>query len=193
MVTYYNKKDLIAFGNYVLSEERRNNFIVDQFIEDEKTSVPVDERAKSVTDADIENWLEDQKPKNQNSKFVPIDVNEEKAASILEDALDGCWLKGKLDLVINKEEEAITTISDTTKSESRYSRVDVVFTLVPASIKGIATYPYRINLNGEIRNINGSEFSVNFTNITPEYLNDCIREIENENFGIVKLKKIIQN
>ena len=43
MVTYYNKKDLVAFGNYLLSEERKS-----------RTS---EESQFNVTHADIENWM----------------------------------------------------------------------------------------------------------------------------------------
>lgn len=56
MVTYYNKKDLVAFGNYLLSESReqilRNTGI------DEPGSLPYDERKRDVHDADLANWLD---------------------------------------------------------------------------------------------------------------------------------------
>lgn len=47
MVTYYNRKDLQAFGNYLLSYERKtrqHKNVLDGTVKDE------------VTQADIENW-----------------------------------------------------------------------------------------------------------------------------------------
>ena len=45
MVTYFNKKDLVRFGNYLLSDERKKKIIHD-------------DNFKKVTNADIENFLE---------------------------------------------------------------------------------------------------------------------------------------
>ena len=44
MVTYYNRKDIVNFGNYLLSEERKKKMLK--------------EFQKEVTHADIENWKE---------------------------------------------------------------------------------------------------------------------------------------
>ncbi len=43
MVTYFNRKDLIEFGNYLLSKERKES--TSELLKDE------------VTHANIENWM----------------------------------------------------------------------------------------------------------------------------------------
>lgn len=60
MVTYFNKKDIVEFYNWMFSEERERSFI--------HTSVQAStdgiefngawERLRTVTHADIENWME---------------------------------------------------------------------------------------------------------------------------------------
>lgn len=54
MVTYFNKKDLVNFGNYLLSDERKERF---KSISEEN----LDERLSKVHDTDIENFLESNK------------------------------------------------------------------------------------------------------------------------------------
>lgn len=44
MVTYFNKKDLVSFGNYLLSEQRKK--LTSEINQD------------NVTHADVENWKE---------------------------------------------------------------------------------------------------------------------------------------
>lgn len=52
--TFYTQKELIAFGNYLLSDKRRESFEQNTT----KNGVPAPERLKSVTDADLdkEKW-----------------------------------------------------------------------------------------------------------------------------------------
>jgi len=50
MITFYNEKDFVSFGNYLLSEIRK-----------QRTS---EINRDKVTDADIKNWKEDQKATN---------------------------------------------------------------------------------------------------------------------------------
>ncbi len=64
MVTYFNRKDLVSFGSYLLSEKRKsrfqesfNNALKDGF----KNPLPVEEVLKLVQHADIENWMNDNK------------------------------------------------------------------------------------------------------------------------------------
>jgi hypothetical protein len=60
MVTYFNKKDIVDFGNWFFSEEREKSFI------HTSAQASVDgiefngsfERLRTVTHADIENWME---------------------------------------------------------------------------------------------------------------------------------------
>jgi hypothetical protein len=53
MVTYFNRKDLVSFGNYLLSDKRRKLF------EETESSLSIDERLKEVHHADVENWKEE--------------------------------------------------------------------------------------------------------------------------------------
>ena len=60
MVTYFNKKDIVEFGNYLFSEEREKSFIHTsaQAMTDGIEFNSSWERLRTVTDADIENWME---------------------------------------------------------------------------------------------------------------------------------------
>jgi len=55
MVTYFNKKDLVLFGRYLLSEERTNR-IKESYNQDDNISL--EERLQEVYHADVENFLE---------------------------------------------------------------------------------------------------------------------------------------
>lgn len=55
MVTTFNKKDLISFGKYLLSEERIQ-LITDHH--QEGSSIPLQEKLEGVHDADLANWME---------------------------------------------------------------------------------------------------------------------------------------
>ena len=60
MVTYFNKKDLVKFGKYLLSDKRKAR-ILEAKNEDLTTFGPDDsEKLCTVYHADIENWLEEQ-------------------------------------------------------------------------------------------------------------------------------------
>lgn len=48
---FYSEKQLIDFGNYLLSEQRTNSII------ENVTEVPSHERLKNVTDADLQNFF----------------------------------------------------------------------------------------------------------------------------------------
>ena len=52
MVTYYNRKDVVSFGNYLLSEERKN-LIVNHPM---STTENIPRRLVEVSHADVENW-----------------------------------------------------------------------------------------------------------------------------------------
>lgn len=61
MVTYFNRKDLVSFGSYLLSEKRKAR-IEASFRASKKdgfNAVPVEDAAKGVYHADIENWIEE--------------------------------------------------------------------------------------------------------------------------------------
>jgi hypothetical protein len=66
MVTYFNRKDLVSFGSYLLSENRKSRF-VESYEEAIRSGVrnplSVEESLANVHHADVENWLEEQKSK----------------------------------------------------------------------------------------------------------------------------------
>jgi hypothetical protein len=66
MVTYFNRKDLVSFGSYLMSEKRRNRFIEtynDSAKDGEKSPLSVEESLLMVHHADVENWIDEQKSK----------------------------------------------------------------------------------------------------------------------------------
>lgn len=59
MVVYFNKKDLVDFGNYLLSDERK------ELQESHPYPLePIESVLKKVSHADIENFLENKKKKS---------------------------------------------------------------------------------------------------------------------------------
>ncbi len=65
MVTYFNRKDLVSFGSYLLSEKRKARFESSYNKPDENGNVRIggslslEERLKDVHHADVENWIDD--------------------------------------------------------------------------------------------------------------------------------------
>lgn len=53
MVTFYSRKDLVSFGNYLLSEERREAF---KQHPEYPNGEQLEERLSQVHHADFENW-----------------------------------------------------------------------------------------------------------------------------------------
>ena len=66
MVTYFNRKDMISFGNYLLSEKRKSRFYeLDKDLRQYGNDfIPAEQRLKEVFHVDFENWLHD------NKKFI---------------------------------------------------------------------------------------------------------------------------
>lgn len=66
MVTYFNRKDLVSFGSYLLSENRKSRFL-ESYKEQIRSGVhnplSVEESLVDVYHADVENWLEEKKSK----------------------------------------------------------------------------------------------------------------------------------
>lgn len=64
MVTYFNKKDIVSFGNYLLSEKRKERF-KQSFDEAIKNSfnnpISLEEKLSEVHHADVENWIAERK------------------------------------------------------------------------------------------------------------------------------------
>jgi len=66
MVTYYNRKDLVSFGSYLMSEKRKARFYEENkesIIRGVENPLPAVEALKQVHHADIENWKEGQRAK----------------------------------------------------------------------------------------------------------------------------------
>lgn len=66
MVTYFNRKDLVSFGSYLLSEKRKARLqdSYDEAIKEGQNPVTVEDKLKEVYHADIENWIHE----SQNEK-----------------------------------------------------------------------------------------------------------------------------
>ena len=60
MVTYFNKTDLIKFGEYLFSEERRELIQrrIDENEKDGLKTVPIDETLREISHADVENFID---------------------------------------------------------------------------------------------------------------------------------------
>jgi hypothetical protein len=58
MVTYFNRKDLVSFGNYLLSDERKERFKINPNF---RNGELLKERLSQVHHADVENWMDDSK------------------------------------------------------------------------------------------------------------------------------------
>jgi len=63
MVTYFNRKDLVSFGSYLLSEKRKSRIVEHQkeLVENGtvKNPIPEEDLLSRVYHADVENWLHD--------------------------------------------------------------------------------------------------------------------------------------
>jgi len=64
MITYFNRKDLVSFGSYLMSEKRKARF--DEACKEAikngiNNPLPTEERLKEVYHADIENWIAEQR------------------------------------------------------------------------------------------------------------------------------------
>ena len=53
MKIYFEEKDMVSFGEYLLSKER-NDRIADNWSEDD--NIPLAERQSQIYHADLENW-----------------------------------------------------------------------------------------------------------------------------------------
>lgn len=86
MVTTFNSKDMVRFGEYLLSEKRTNSIKSHHKKED---NIPLEERLREVYHADFENWKDSIKesPSNLLHEFFNSrsDANKYLEASKQED------------------------------------------------------------------------------------------------------------
>lgn len=54
--SYFTLKDIVSFGNYLLSEQRENSYRTTSL--DNPNMPPYEDRFRNVSDADIANWKE---------------------------------------------------------------------------------------------------------------------------------------
>ena len=62
MVTYFNRKDLVSFGSYLLSETRKARYesATKEALKEGFDIAPTEDRLKEVSHADVENWIYEQ-------------------------------------------------------------------------------------------------------------------------------------
>jgi hypothetical protein len=73
MVTYFNKKDLVEFGNYLFSEEREKSFS-HTTVAAERDGIEIVQtydRLRTVTHADVCNFIDMQRNKQRATKAKP--------------------------------------------------------------------------------------------------------------------------
>lgn len=60
MVTYFNRKDLVSFGSYLLSEERKSLFQAsyEEAVSRGLNPITPEESMKNVWHSDVSNWIE---------------------------------------------------------------------------------------------------------------------------------------
>lgn len=56
MVTYFNKKDLVKFGEYLFSEARKK--LLEENHQKGFNSLPLEDRLRQIHHSDIENFLQ---------------------------------------------------------------------------------------------------------------------------------------
>jgi hypothetical protein len=98
MVTTFNKKDLVKFGKYLLSEKREES--LKQISIENPTALPYEEISREVYHADFENWKEKQERENIE-KHILDDMNSMCVSSLDPEAFEN-WELIKIQLKNNR-------------------------------------------------------------------------------------------
>lgn len=122
MVTYFNKKDLVNFGKFLLSDERTASLAATE------SEIPLEERLKNVYHSDVEKFLNLQRRELKAQQTHPSDYRRQ----VFGEWLDSGQPESNLDFRKTKYRPAnctmcknFTSYSDLTLEESNSDRAGV--------------------------------------------------------------------
>jgi hypothetical protein len=135
MVTYFNEKDMVSFGLYLLSDERKQRFqesYKEAIRNGIKNPLPPEESLKLVHHADVENWKHKQtstKSASKSNKTVEVAIPRHISLIFLTEAIK----KGitNIEQVVGTDKINTVYFEITTKSD----RTEEIFELLERTIQ----------------------------------------------------------